>query len=260
MKNNKIIVIKIGGSIIDNNIYIKNIIGNVRELFLKNFKIIIVHGGSKQIDREMIRHKIKIKKIDGKRYTDLKTIKILDKCCKQINDRIVNLMKKHKINVTGLHSKYNTLMYANKLQNVGNLGYVGYISRIKKLEFLKLLKDNIVVISPLIPDERKKLYNVNADDVAQAISTFLKVDRLIFISDIDGVKYKNRIIKKLKVSNLKQIFKKDIVSGGMIAKLNACIKAIKKGVRNIHIVNGKYCDIILKIIFNKYKPGTTIQL
>jgi acetylglutamate kinase len=258
---NKIIVIKIGGAILEQKELLINIIDNIHQLYKQDNSIALVHGGSKQIDREMQDRNIPIRKIAGKRYTDKSTLEVLDKCCGELNEDIVNQLRFANVQSTGLHAKTNLLMFAKKTDNDPDLGLVGKMTDMKSQQFKELIKNQVAVVSPVVQSIDGQLYNVNADDVAEFIATSLGADKLVLMTDVDGV-YINKdgnleIIGSLTAAEIKKLLDSGMVTGGMIPKLQSSMAAVQKGLKTIHIVNGTKPDVLIQTIKNQ-PTGTTI--
>ena len=254
---NKIIVIKYGGSVLDSeNENEKNLIlKDIGALKKKGFKIVLVHGGSRHIDKIMEKSGLIIKKVDGKRVTDGKTLEILDKCLASLNSEIVTSLNKYGIQATGFHGISGGIVCAKK-ENTGSLGFVGDVSHIDVDKIKATLNTCVPVISPLgFQKTDGQQFNINADDVAVAVS--LMADFFILMTDVNGVLNNGEIVPVLTPEKVKKYKSEQIVSGGMIPKLDACVKAVNSNVGRAIIIRGGP-ETLLKAVEPTQIIGTTI--
>ena len=221
--NNEFIVIKCGGSVlIDPNLF--NIfIQDIAILKKLGLSPIIVHGGGKRINNKLNKLNIKSNFIKGLRVTDIKTINIVEDVLIEFNKEIVNALQKKSCKAKRITSKeYNIISV--KPENK-ELGFVGMPTKVKT-EFLKEIinANEIPVIAPLGLDENNQTYNINADTAAGAVAKELKARRLLMISDVEGVLDQDKkLIAEINSLKAKNMINKDIISGGMIPKINNCI-------------------------------------
>lgn len=258
--SNRYVVIKYGGSIIEDGVE-DNIISQV--VFLKKYigiNMIIVHGGGRQVDEEIKKRGLApSKKIDGKRYTPKNILPILDKCFGELNSNIVLKIRKMGCEAAGLHSRTKTIVKVKKDTSL-ELGYVGIITSIDTDRIKQLPQGCIPVISSLGVDKNGQLYNVNADDVASAVSVALKAAKFIVLTDVKGIKtgHGEEIFSTLTINDVEKLIKKGIVAGGMIPKLRASVEVIKKGVEKVHIIKGTDENSIIEEILSTEGVGTQI--
>ena len=260
---NKTFVIKYGGSLIDDAVKNKSIIQDICFLKTVGINVIIVHGGGKEINKTLSLYGIEPKFIDGVRYTDDTTLEIAEKVLSgKINKKIVFEIQKHNINAVGISGKDGFLAKAE--QKSKNLGKVGRIVNIKIDILQTLLKNNYIpVISPICYGENGESFNVNADEMAVEIAKAICAEKLIFLSNIDGIfkdiNDKNSLMSKIKISEIDDLIKKQYIKDGMIPKIKSCQDAVKSGINSVHIINGEIKHSLLLEIYTDKGIGSLIE-
>ena len=258
----KVFVIKLGGSILCDNKNIKSIIEDVVFLNKIGIKTIIVHGGGKDINEELKVHNIEPKFVDGVRFTDDKTMEIAEMVlsCK-VNKNLVAEANNQGLYAVGISGKDANFIKAEQKVKLGNVGEV--VSVDTKIINTLLESGFIPVISPVCCDYNCKALNVNADDVAVEIAKALKAEKLVFLTDIDGVfqdvNDKNSLISVILTKDIEKMIKNKIITGGMIPKILSCGDAIKNGINAVHIVNGTTPHSMLLEIYTDNGIGTIIK-
>jgi acetylglutamate kinase len=251
-----IFVVKIGGEVIANKQNLKMLSQDIALLHNVGIKVIVVHGGGKYLTSLM---KGKAKFIQGLRYTDAKTLKKAKKAFGTVNKILVDQIRADKEPSLGIPG-YKLALAIKKHIGGKDLGFVGQIKEIKTSPILsQLKKSKILVISPLAKDSSGQTLNVNADELATHISSSLNAKKIIFITNVDGVLKSGKLISELSSSQASNLIKKGIISGGMLPKVRACTRALSKGVKNAHIINGKKTHSLLKEIFTDSGIGTMIR-
>ena len=257
--NNEFIVIKCGGSVlIDPNLF--NIfIQDVAVLKKLGLSPIIVHGGGKRINNKLSELNIKSTFIKGLRVTDDKTINIVEDVLIEFNKEIVNALKDLSCEAKGITSKeYNIISVKPESED---LGFVGIPNKIKTNVLNEIIKENQVpVVAPLGINEKRQTFNINADTTAGAIAKELKARRLLIISDVEGVLDKNKkLITEINSKKAKEMINNDIISGGMIPKINNCLDVASNGVKGVVIIDGRKPHSILFELFSDKGAGTLIR-
>ncbi|ADG13645.1 acetylglutamate kinase [Methanocaldococcus infernus] len=271
--HDKIFVIKYGGhAMIDKNI--KN--WTAQDIVLLKYvgiKPVIVHGGGPEINKAMEKMGKKPEFVHGLRVTDDETLDIVEMVLTgKINGEIVSKITKYGGKAVGLSGKSGRIIVAKKkIKKIKtdkgeieiDLGKVGETVEVNT-ELLEILINNnyIPVISPIGLDVNGEAYNMNADTVAGDIASALKAEKLIMITDVDGimedVNRPETLYKKLTVDELKELLDKGKIKGGMIPKAESAIYAIESGVKSVHIINGKIPHALLLEIFTEEGIGTMI--
>ena len=269
---NKIVVVKYGGSAMQDNELEKMIIKDIILLKYIGMKPVIVHGGGPEISREMEKqHKIP-KFINGLRVTDKDTMEITEMVLTgKINTRLVaeiNLCilenQGNGVKGIGLSGEDAQLLMVNRLKSI-DLGYVGEINRINpEILFLLLDKNYIPVIATVGVDDKGERYNINADTVAGKLASAIKAEKLIYLTDVDGILREtdkpDSIISTLKIDEARNLLKSGQIQKGMIPKAESAIQALENGVNKVHFLNGKHVHSILLELFTDSGIGTEFIL
>ena len=257
--SNEFIVIKCGGSVLINPDLFNIFIQDIAVLKKLGLSPVIVHGGGKRINNKLSELNIKSSFIKGLRVTDNETINIVEKVMIEFNKEIVNALKKNSCEAKRITSKeYNIISVKPESKE---LGFVGTPTKIKT-DVLKevIVSDKIPVIAPLGLDENNKTFNINADTAAGAIAKELKARRLLMISDVEGVLDKNKIlITEINSQKAKEMINENIISGGMIPKINNCLDVASNGVKGVVIIDGRKNHSILFELLSDKGSGTLIR-
>jgi len=253
------IVIKCGGSVlVDPNLF--NIfIHDVAILKKLGLSPIIVHGGGKRINKKLDELNIKSNFIKGLRVTDVKTINIVEDVLIEFNKEIVNALKQQSCKAKRITSKEHSIISVKPGSQ--DLGFVGIPNKIKTNVLNEIIKTNEVpVVAPLGINENNQTFNINADTAAGAIAKELKARRLLIISDVEGVLDKNKkLITEINSTKAKEMINSDIISGGMIPKVNNCLDVASNGVKGVVIIDGRKPHSILFELFSDKGAGTLIR-
>lgn len=254
-------VIKFGGSISRDAGLMESFIKDIILLKLIGINIVIIHGGGKDIDAFLERLGIQSIFHDGYRYTDDKTMEVVEMVLSgKLNKGLVSLISRFGGKACGLSGKDGNLIAAEKIKTGKNdLGNVGEIKKINKEILITLDPSFIPVIAPVSMDSHGNTLNINADTAASAIAAELKAEKLIIMSDQNGLlDDKNELIHFASESDMEKMIEKGVIYGGMIPKAKSCIDAIKAGVKSVHIINGRIPHAVLLEIFTKKGIGTQI--
>ena len=255
----QLIVIKYGGNVfIDRNIF-NNFISDISILNKLGLSIIIVHGGGPRIKRELDKSNIKSKFIRGLRVTSKEIINIVESVLIDFNEDIVNSLKKDGFDAISIHTKNNNIIKVKP--ETKNLGFVGIPDQINNDFLLEIIKQNkIPIISPLGLDEKGQTHNINGDTAAMAVAKSLKSRRLLLMTNVDGVLDQNKeLIEEISSSEVLEMVKNEIITEGMIPKINACLDAVNNGVTAVGIINGTKKHSCLWEIFSDKGSGTLIR-
>jgi acetylglutamate kinase len=265
---NALVVVKYGGSVIEEAIYGDSILTDISYLRHWGIPVVLVHGGGKAISNKMREEGITPKFVNGLRYTDKKTVKIVDQVLsKTINPQIVNGLKQRGTLSISLSGK--KVLKGKKLVTTASdgqkvsLGFVGDITTVNKAPIMALLKKGITpVITPLAAASDGSTLNINADIAASKIAGELKATHLIFLSDTNGIledsQNSDSTIVKISESEIEALRSTGVINGGMLPKVNASIDALKKGVKRIKLLNGQLAHCILIDLLLNPKVGTEI--
>jgi len=256
--NNKIFVIKYGGSALDNRYLANNFAKDL--VLIKKLGIlpVIVHGGGVQISETLKKKNIESKFINGLRVTDKKTITIVKKVLiNRINKKIVNLIKQAGGKSVSLPGHKKKLIEVKPLKK--EMGFVGKPNKIKIKKIKNLLKQDFIPIIASLGFKGNKVFNINADTVAGELAASLAATRFYFITNIKGVMDENnKLIKEITTKKAKELIKKKIIKEGMIPKVQTCLNAVKKSAKAAVILDGRVPKLLLKEIFTTKGVGTLI--
>jgi acetylglutamate kinase len=253
------IVIKYGGNVlIDKNIF-NNFIDDINILNKLGLSIVVVHGGGPRIKRELDKSNIQTKFIRGLRVTDKNIIKIIEKVLIDFNHDIVNALKKKGLEAISINTKSKNII--NVIPEKKELGFVGIPDKINT-ETIKSItdKNQIPVVAPLGLGENNDPYNINGDTAAGAIAKSLNARRLLLMTNVEGVLDKEKkLITEISSSKILKMIEDEIITGGMIPKINTCLDAVNNGVRGVVIMDGRKNHSILNEIFSDEGVGTLIR-
>ncbi|MFA5259781.1 MAG: acetylglutamate kinase [Candidatus Omnitrophota bacterium] len=258
----KIFVIKYGGSILDNDAIRKYVLEDIVFLSYVGIRIILVHGGGPFISTRLKESGIKPVFHDGIRVTDRYTLNIVSEELDKLNKKIVSEIKELQGDVTGLKGQEN-IVHVEKKRAAQELGFVGTIKNIEKKAIQEhLRRGRIAVISPMGINVKHQTHNVNADEVASAIASSMKAEKLVLLTNVTGVMRKadnpETLISTLQADEIENLIKEKIIEGGMIPKVESCLKALLGGVKKTHIIDARVRHALLLEIFTDRGIGTQI--
>ncbi|MCR5440513.1 MAG: acetylglutamate kinase [Lachnospiraceae bacterium] len=262
--NRKIIVVKYGGSAMASPDLQKNVIKDVTLLKLVGFKPIVVHGGGKDISKWVSKVGKEPQFINGLRVTDEETMEIAEMVLGRVNKKLVSMVQELGVGAAGISGKDGGLLKVKKKLSGGqDIGFVGDVKQVNPKILYDLLDDDFLpIVSPIGVDDDYNTYNINADDAACAIASALGADKLVFLTDVDGLyrdfNDKSSFIGRLSVSEADALIDSGMIGGGMLPKLTNCTNAIKSGVNRVHILDGRVPHSMLLEIFTKNGFGTAI--
>ncbi|HWP82497.1 MAG TPA: acetylglutamate kinase [Bacteroidota bacterium] len=252
-------VIKYGGAAMTNEQLKQTFAKDVTLLRKIGINIVIVHGGGREITDVGNALGISTKFVNGQRYTDKQMIEVvLMVLAGKVNKEIVNLINTNGGNAVGLSGMDNNLLRARKLSDNGmDLGLVGEITAVN-IQFLNLLLQNgmMPVIAPVGVGEKGEIFNINADIAASAMAMALKAEKLVYLSDIEGVLVNNKLISTLTKREAESLIHQGAIFGGMIPKVNSAFKTLDAGVNKVHIIDGRLKHSLLLEIFTDEGIGT----
>ena len=262
----KKIVVKYGGSAMKDSALKKSVIQDVALLKLVGMKPIIVHGGGKEISKWVRLSGGTPEFVNGLRVTDEKTMEIAEMVLGRVNKGLVQYMEENGVKACGISGKDGCTMLVKKrtLDSGVDLGYVGEVTSVDVGLIDTLIdRDYVPVICPIgLGEEDYRSYNVNADDAACAVAAAEKAEKLVFLSDIEGVCRDpldpTTLISQLTVSEAERFILEGNAGGGMLPKLKNCIAAIKSGTSRVHILDGRIAHCMLLEIFTDHGIGTAI--
>lgn len=268
----KITVIKLGGSVMEDTEALRHLLIDIVFMESVGMKPIVVHGGGAAISRAMAEANIEPRFIQGRRYTDEATLAIVERVLAgEVNEHIAARIEEFggramPLNFSGTN---NNVLFGERLQLTGedgqpiDLGSVGHVTRVDRMALDNLTYANQVPVIPSMceTDEGERL-NVNADTAATAVAQEVGAVKLVFLSDVNGVRRDkddpDSLIGTLTASEARELISGGSIEAGMIPKVEACLDTLSKGVSKIHIIDGRLRHSLLLEIFTNQGVGTQI--
>lgn len=268
-----ITVIKLGGSVMEDADALRHLLVDIVFMETVGMRPIVVHGGGAAVSRAMEKARLEPKFIHGRRYTDEATLAIVrDVLAGELNESIAAQIEEFggramPLNPTG--ETNNNVLFGEKLTLPGDdgapidLGFVGHVTRVDRHALDNLCYAGQVPVIPCVCEtEDGQLLNVNADTAAMAVAQAMGAEKLIFLSDVNGVRLDKddpeSLVHSLTADAAKGLIEKGVISAGMIPKVEACLETLKKGVKKIHIIDGRVRHSLLLEIYTNRGVGTEI--
>ena len=270
--HNKTVVVKVGGSIMDDDQTLSDILTDIVFMNYVGMHPILVHGGGKAINQAMEQAGLVPQMVQGRRYTDERTLAIAEHVlCNQINRFIVNFIQSQGCEAMGLHSLSSVVLFAEKTYLNGpdgrriDLGLVGDVKTVNsRLLQLLVQADSIPCIATIARDPAGRQLNVNADTAAGAVAAAMKAEKLVIVSDTHGIRAKiddpESRIPSATMAQVGEMIKSGAISSGMLPKVEACLTAMQAGVAKAHIIDGRIPHALLLEIYTEAGIGTEIVL
>lgn len=260
------VVVKYGGAALVNEEIKKTIIKDITLMKYVGFKPVVIHGGGKDINKALEKIGKEPEFKDGLRVTDAETMDVVQQVLAgKINKDLTTDLCMQGINAVGICGKDSGFMQVKKaMPNGVDLGYVGEVTEVNT-SLVRTLIDNdfVPVISSIGVDKNGESYNINADYAAAAVAGALNAEKLVFITDVPGiladVNDLDSVISVIHVNEVKEMIKDGTISGGMLPKVDCCIKGVEYGVSNVHILDGRIPHCLILEIFTKKGCGTLIE-
>jgi len=266
--NGKTVVIKYGGNAMINDSLKNSVMEDITLLKYIGLNPIIVHGGGPDITKALKAYNIESKFVNGLRVTDAQTIEVAQMVLiGKTNKEIVSMLNCKGGKAIGLSGIDGNLIECEQYKPIVDgeevdIGYVGKITNINFKVLELIAKDEYIpVVAPIGVGKDGQIYNINADTVAGAIASALKAEKLMLLTDVEGIKYSNdsnEIIWEISKNEVYELIEKNIINGGMIPKVLGCIEALDAGVNRVHIIDGRIPHCILLEIFTDTGIGTMI--
>lgn len=268
----KTVVIKYGGHAMADEALKESFALDVILLKSLGINAVIVHGGGPQINETLKRYGIVSEFVRGMRVTDAQTMAVVEMVLVgQVNKEVVGYLNQHGGRAVGLSGKDGTLLLCEKmLQEVKgedgttemvDIGYVGNVVKVNQ-ELIQTLEHGkfIPVIAPVGVGAAGESYNINADLVAGRVAGALKAEKLILLTDVEGVKdNQGNLLTSIELDDVPQLIDNNVITGGMIPKVSCCVDALNEGVKKAHIIDGRVLHAVLLEIFTDVGVGTEIR-
>ncbi len=266
----KVTVIKLGGSILENETALRHLLVDVVFMETVGMRPVVVHGGGAAISRAMDAAGLVPRFIQGRRYTDVSTRDIVEQVLAyETNERIAEEIERFGGRAAPLNFRTTNVLWGERLKLQGSegeavdLGHVGHVTRVDRATIDNLCYAGIVPVIPsLCRSTTGEKLNVNADTAAQAVAQSLGAEKLIFLSDVNGVRLNKNdpasLLHSLSATQAREMIKSGKIESGMIPKVEACLEMLDKGVRKIHIIDGRDRHSLLLEIYTTKGVGTEI--
>jgi acetylglutamate kinase len=253
-------VVKIGGAALEDEVLRRRFAENVVLLRWVGIRVVVVHGGGKQISGMLDRLGLEPKFVDGQRVTDEEALSVVEMVLGgKLNQELVRLVQQCGGRAVGLTGKDGGLALARRRQGPPDLGLVGDIVEMRPDVIEHLDVDFTPVIAPLAVTESGQTLNINADPFAAELAVALGAEKLVLLSDVEGVKdLDGELIPSLSEDYAEQLLKAGVIKGGMIPKVNNALGAVRRGVGKVHIIDARTEHALLLEIFTSSGIGTEV--
>ena len=258
----KTVVVKYGGSAMVDEVLKDAVMCDIVLMQLVGIRVVLVHGGGKEIDAMLKKVGKQSRFVDGMRCTDRETIDIVQMVLAgKVNKDLVQLLERHSGRAVGLCGLDDGMLRAEKMAAPEDLGYVGEITAVNPAPLNNATQNGYVpIVAPLAGGEHGEVYNINADVAAARIAAELKAEKLILMTDVRGLLRdkddENTLIPVVNASEVPKLQKQGIITGGMIPKVDCCVDAVRRGVGRAHIIDGRIPHSILIELFSDEGIGT----
>lgn len=261
----KTIVVKYGGNAMVNADLKDAVMSDIVLMQMVGIHVVLVHGGGPEISEMLKKIGKESKFIDGLRVTDAETVNIVQMVLAgKVNKDLVQLLEQHSGRAIGLCGLDGGLLKAKKLENGADLGFVGEITEVNTEIISKASQNGYVpIIATVAGGENGEVYNINADVAAARIAAQLGAEKLILMTDVRGLLRdkddEDTLIPAVNVSDVPKLQNQGIISGGMIPKIDCCVEAVRRGVGDATIIDGRTPHSILVELFSDEGSGTLFQ-
>lgn len=268
---NKVVVVKIGGSIMDEPATLSSLVGDVSFLAAVGMRPVVVHGGGKSITEAMKKAGLEAQFVQGRRYTDDRTLAIAEHVLvHEVNTPIVQQIRTLGHRAMGLHSLASCAVFGKRLflkdeqDRKIDVGFVGEVEWINaELLSAVLESGHIPVIAPIARDRTGGKLNINADSVAGHVAAALKAEKLVLVSDTHGIRTSEdpqHMASHLTRGQIEDLVHTGVITAGMLPKVEAAMTALEGGVTKVHVIDGRLPHSLLLEVYTAQGVGTEIVL
>ncbi len=261
----KEILIKYGGAAMLDPEVRENVLHDLVFMNYVGIRPILIHGGGPAITENLKKSGVQSKFVNGLRVTDKDTIKVVVATLSEINQKMVQDLSRFGAQAVGLSGHDAEILLVKKHEANGDVGFVGDVISVNTMPIRELTDFNIIpVIYPVGIDKKGETYNVNADEAAAKIAAAMGVQKIMVLTNVRGIlsdqSKPDSLIPSLHVDQVETLIRDEVITGGMIPKINACVTALKGNVAKAHIVDGRIKHSLLLEIFTDRGIGTEIVL
>lgn len=266
----KITVIKLGGSVMENERAMAHLLVDIVFMETVGMRPVVVHGGGAAISRAMAEAGLQPRFIHGRRYTDDATLKIVERVLAgEVNQQLVRRISQLGGRAEPLSFRTTNVLFGERIRLPGedgqpiDLGHVGEVTRVDRSTIEDLCQKDIIPVVPsmCITEAGEKL-NVNADTAATAVAQALQAEKLVFLSDVNGVRRDkddpDSLVHSLTAEEAREMIQAGMIEAGMIPKVQACLETLRCGVSKIHIIDGRLRHSLLLEVYTNRGVGTEI--
>jgi acetylglutamate kinase len=270
----KTFVVKFGGEVADDDATLLSFCEELALCAQVGIRVVVVHGGGKQATELSEKLGIEARTVNGRRITDEETLDVVKMVfAGKINVDILGALRRAGVPAVGLSGVDGNILSARKrppqevvdretgVRQKIDFGFVGDIFDVDaRLIYTLIEKDFVPVIASLAADDEGGIYNVNADTVASAIAAEMGAEKLIMATNVDGVMNADKVVQsRLTLDDVAGMMTSKAITGGMIPKVESAAKAVRTGVKSVHIINGMKVGALLREVFTENGDGTMIQ-
>lgn len=269
----KVTVIKLGGSVLEDENALRHLLLDIVFMETVGMRPVVVHGGGAAISREMEKAGIKPHFIQGRRYTDAETLEIVERVLAyETNEYIASRIEELGGRAAPLNFRQINALHGQRITLPSedgepiDLGFVGQVTRVERSTIENFCYAGVVPVIPsMCIDEQNKnqKLNVNADTAAMAVAQALNAEKLVFLSDVNGVRRDRNdpesLIHSLKADQARDLIASGVIDSGMIPKVQACLEILDRGVRKVHIIDGRLRHSLLLEVYTSRGVGTEIS-
>lgn len=264
-----VVVVKFGGSALEEKAGVEAVLKDIAFMACVGLRPVVVHGGGKAISRRLKEQALSSTFLKGLRVTDAATMEVVEQVLnREVNPQLVNLLTEMGCKARGIYGEdiLSVVKHTETDEQTGDCldwGFVGDVVRVDVEPIMAFSNSNIVpLITPLGWGDDNRVYNCNADEAASAIAEALKARKLVFMSDVPGLLQNpedpGSLISSVHVKEVDDLMRRGIISGGMLPKVNAAVKALKAGVLKTHFVHAALPHSLLLELFTSQGVGTEI--
>ena len=266
---NSVVVVKFGGSSMEDPELVRSTMRDIVLLEATGMKPVVVHGGGKAISAELRRREIPVRFVNGLRYTCERTFEIVDDVLhNQVNRELVELGNAAGGKMVGISGK--KVLKAARTMSVDpvtgekqDVGFVGEITGVNVSPILEALNAGAIpVVTPLGVGSDGQVYNINADVAACKVAEAIHARKLVFLSDVPGIladrEDENSVIPTICTTDIPELIRTQVLSGGMLPKINSCVEALDSGINKVQLIDGRLKHTLLLEIFTDRGVGTQI--
>lgn len=266
----KTTVIKLGGSVMEDETALRHVLLDIVFMETVGMRPVVVHGGGAAISRAMEAAGLKARFVQGRRYTDEATLAIVEQVLAvETNEAIAGRIEQLGGRAMNLNFRTTNVLFGEQITLPGSdgqpidLGFVGNVTRVDRTVIDNLCyAGQVPVIPSMSMDESGQKYNVNADTAATAVAQALGAEKLIYLSDVNGVRRDKQdpdsLIHSLSATEARELIRNGTIESGMIPKVEACLETLDRGVHKVHIIDGRLRHSLLLEIYTTRGVGTQI--